>query len=270
MTTTEANTELKTSLEINNTTKENINDSTASTEQSIPNSSFPNSYFHSGMVPLRPGSVTPSDSLMVDSQYFNDRIRSLESEKLTIMIEHNNLIKEFNKRMESHLEEIRALKDSNVQYETELKDLQELSVFLDDDRKKCRRLAKEWQRFGRHTVTVLRGEMAGYQEKNKTLESRQQKLLKENTELRDLCVYLDQQRSGGPDGQANRLNYNICQECSQLKKEHGTLQRMGSKGSFSKLFFYLFLNLKYNIVTVLQFKIQNKNELHFLVFFNVF
>ena len=52
MTTTEGNTELKTSLEINNTTKENINDSTASTEQSIPNSSFPNSYFLSGMVPL--------------------------------------------------------------------------------------------------------------------------------------------------------------------------------------------------------------------------
>ena len=242
-TTTEANTELG-ALEINNTTqdftsKENVlNDSTTSVEKSIPNNhnTIPNSYFHSGMVPLRPGSITPSDSMMIDSQYFNDRIRSLESEKLTIMIEHNNLIKEFNKRMESHLEEIRALKDSNVQYETELRDLQELSVFLDDDRRKCRRLAKEWQRFGRHTVTVLRGEMAGYQEKNKTLESRQQKLLKENTELRDLCVYLDQQRSGGPgtDGQMNRLNYNICQECSQLKKEHGTLQRIGGKGSLSK------------------------------------
>lgn len=236
MTTTEGNTDLKTTLlEVNNSTKENIlNDSTTSIDQTIPSNAFPNSYFHSGMIPLRPGSITPSDSLMVDSQYFNDRIRSLESEKLTIMIEHNNLIKEFNKRMESHLEEIRALKDSNAQYETELKDLQELSVFLDDDRKKCRRLAKEWQRFGRHTVTVLRGEMAGYQEKNKVLESRQQKLLKENTELRDLCVYLDQQRSGVADGQANRLNYNICQECSQLKKEHGTLQRKGSKGSFSK------------------------------------
>lgn len=235
--TTEANIDIKTheNDSIRDFRSKDItNDFTTSTgEQSIPNNSFPNSYFHSGMIPLRSGSVTPSDSMMIDSQYFNDRIRSLESEKLTIMIEHNNLIKEFNKRMESHLDEIRSLKDSNNQFETELKDLQELSVFLDDDRKKCRRLAKEWQRFGRHTVTVLRGEMAGYQDKIKVLEARQQKLIKENTELRDLCVYLDQQRSEGSEGQPNGLNYHVCQECSQLKKEHGTLQR---KGSFSKYF----------------------------------
>eukprot|EP00111_Clytia_hemisphaerica_P016195 TCONS_00047922-protein len=190
------------------------------------NGILPNSSLLASGLALRPGSITPSDSFMIDSQYYNDRIRSLESEKLTIMIEHNNLIKEFNKRMESHMEEIRSLKDSNIQYETELKDLQELSVFLDDDRKKCRKLAKEWQRFGRHTVAVMRAEMQGYQDKIKNLEIKQQKLVKENTELRDLCVYLDQQRSGaGIDGQSNGLNYSVCQECTQLKKEHGTIQR---------------------------------------------
>ena len=82
------------------------------------------------------------------------------------------------------------------------------SVFLDDDRRKCRKLAKEWQRFGRNTVSVMRGEVSGYQEKIRVLETRQNELIKENNELRDLCVYLDQQRSGSIDGQMNSQNEN--------------------------------------------------------------
>lgn len=186
---------------------------------------------HSESVTPRLGAQTSSDSLsgIHDAHYYNDRIRSLESEKLSIMIEHNNLIKEFNKRMESHMEEIRGLKDSNMQFEIELKDLQELSVFLDDDRRKCRKLAKEWQRFGRNTVSVLRGEIGGYQEKIRVLETRQTQLVKENSELRDLCVYLDQQRTGAVDGQRNGLDYVVCHECSKLKKEQDTIQRPSSK-----------------------------------------
>jgi len=216
---------------------------------------YPNPpYIRPGSITPRPGSITPSESTnnsMYDTHFYNDRIRSLESEKLTIMIEHNNLIKEFNKRMESHMEEIRSLKESNIQYETELRDLQELSVFLDDDRKKCRKLAKEWQRFGRHTVTVMRAEVAGYQEKIRSLETKQLKIIKENSDLRDLCVYLDQQRSGSSlDGEYNGLNYVICQECSQLKKENGTLQRGGNKGSFNSskfCFLFCYTTVKINI-----------------------
>lgn len=176
--------------------------------------------------------VSPTESLssIQDAQFYNDRIRCLEGEKLSIMIEHNNLMKEFNRMMESHLEEVRNLKETNMHYEQELNDLKDLSVFLDDDRKKCRRLAKEWQRFGRHTVSVMRSEVMGYQEKVRSLETKQSELIKENGELRDLCVYLDNQRSGvnGIDGEVpGALKYFICQECSSMKKTSGEVSKTG-------------------------------------------
>lgn len=172
----------------------------------------------------RPISPTESLSSIHDAQFYNDRIRCLESEKLSIMIEHNNLMKEFNRLMESHLEEVRNLKEANIHYEQEANDLRDLSVFLDDDRRKCRKLAKEWQRFGRHTVSVMRSEVMAYQEKVRSLETKQTELIKENGELRDLCVYLDSQRSGvnGVDGEiSGALKYFICQECSTMKKNTG-------------------------------------------------
>ena len=36
----------------------------------------------------------------------------------------------------------------------------DLCCFLDDDRQKGRRLAREWQKFGRYTAKVMKQEMA--------------------------------------------------------------------------------------------------------------
>lgn len=70
-----------------------------------------------------------------------------------------------------------------------------MCCFLDDDRQKGRKLAREWQRFGRYTASVMRQEVASYQAKLKQLECRQQELARDNGELKELCIYLDEERS---------------------------------------------------------------------------
>ena len=122
------------------------------------------------------------------------KLRKSEEEKMKIMKDHGNLMKEINKRMHVHLEEIRLLKDVNQKLQRDIQELRDLCCYLDDDRQKCRKLAREWQRFGRYTATVMRNEMTTYQEKLSTLECKQGELTRENSELRELCIYLDKQR----------------------------------------------------------------------------
>lgn len=190
-------------------------------DSSLPNSSYLKDSY--GMTHNKANShtssISPASSLssLQDVNTMTEKIRELESEKLALMIDHNNLIKEFNKRMESHLDEIRSLKESNQMMEQESTELRDLCVFLDDDRQKCRKLAKEWQRFGRHTVTVMRNEVLSYQNKLQTLEKQQSELVKENGELRDLCVYLDNQRTEQDySDNETALRYSLCKNCSAL------------------------------------------------------
>ena len=70
-----------------------------------------------------------------------------------------------------------------------------MCCFLDDDRQKGRKLAREWQRFGRYTASVMRQEVTAYQTKLRELELRQQHLITDNLELKELCLYLDEERS---------------------------------------------------------------------------
>ena len=70
-----------------------------------------------------------------------------------------------------------------------------MCCFLDDDRQKGRKLAREWQRFGRYTASVMRQEVTAYQNKLRELELRQQHLITDNLELKELCLYLDEERS---------------------------------------------------------------------------
>ena len=46
-----------------------------------------------------------------------------------------------------------------------VQELRDLCCFLDDDRQKGRKLAREWQRFGRYTASVMRQEVSNYQTK---------------------------------------------------------------------------------------------------------
>lgn len=97
-------------------------------------------------------------------------------------------------RMQACLAEIRNLKEANMRLSDDNQELRDLCCFLDDDRQKGRKLAREWQRFGRYTASVMRQEVSAYQTKLRQLERRQQELIKDNLELKELCLYLDEER----------------------------------------------------------------------------
>ena len=74
-------------------------------------------------------------------------------------------------------------------------ELRDLCCFLDDDRQKGRKLAREWNRFGKYTASVMRSEVQAYQNKLRQLDEKQQELIRDNLELKELCLYLDEERT---------------------------------------------------------------------------
>lgn len=121
-------------------------------------------------------------------------IRRHELENRNVIAEHSNILKDVNKKTQILLLELRGLKDINQNLQDDNQELRDLCCFLDDDRQKGRKLAREWQRFGRYTASVMRSEVSAYQEKLKELETKQQELISDNLDLKELCLYLDQER----------------------------------------------------------------------------
>lgn len=138
------------------------------------------------------------------------RLRRAEGEKVGLMREHGGLVRDVNRRLQQHLLEIRGLKDVNRRLQDDNRELRELCCFLDDDRQKGRRLAREWQRFGRHAAGAVWHEVARSQQKLRELEVRQEALLRENLELRELLLLLDEERAalgaGLPAGSRSSLD----------------------------------------------------------------
>ncbi|CAN0246041.1 unnamed protein product [Lampetra fluviatilis] len=128
------------------------------------------------------------------------RLRKSEADKMSLMMDHGNLMKEVNRRLQTHLHEIRGLKDVNQRLQDDAQELRDLCCFLDDDRQKAKKLAWEWQRFGRYTAAVLRKEVAAQQRRLRELEVRQDALVRENSDLKELCLMLDEERNGGAAG----------------------------------------------------------------------
>ncbi|XP_045308002.1 coiled-coil domain-containing protein 85C isoform X2 [Leopardus geoffroyi] len=131
------------------------------------------------------------------------RLRRAEGEKVGLMLEHGGLMRDVNRRLQQHLLEIRGLKDVNQRLQDDNQELRELCCFLDDDRQKGRKLAREWQRFGRHAAGAVWHEVARSQQKLRELEARQEALLRENLELKELVLMLDEERAalaGGAGG----------------------------------------------------------------------
>jgi len=87
------------------------------------------------------------------------------------------------------MSEINSLKEVNQRLNDENQELRDLCCFLDDDRQKGRKLAREWQRFGRYTASVMRQEVAAYQVKLRHLEAKQQHLIEDNIELKVFLYY---------------------------------------------------------------------------------
>ncbi|XP_075700171.1 coiled-coil domain-containing protein 85C [Rhinoderma darwinii] len=124
------------------------------------------------------------------------RLRKVDIEKMNLMVEHGNLMKDVNRRLQVHLHEIRSLKEVNQKLQDDNQELRELCCFLDDDRQKGKKLSREWQRFGRHTAGSMWKEVGSYQQKLKELESKQEALLKDNLELKEIVLMLDEERNG--------------------------------------------------------------------------
>lgn len=141
------------------------------------------------------------------------RLRRLESRNMDLMLEHGNMMKDVNRRLQIHLHEIRSLKEVNQKLQDDNLELRELCCFLDDDRQKGKTVSREWQRFGRYTASVLWKDVELYQQKLKELEASQDALRTENTELKEIVLMLDEERSGAGsrssiDSQSSLSNLN--------------------------------------------------------------
>ncbi|KAJ8264265.1 hypothetical protein GJAV_G00147170 [Gymnothorax javanicus] len=140
------------------------------------------------------------------------RLRRAEADKMSIILEHGNLIREVNRSLQLHLNEIRGLKDVNQKLQEDNQELRDLCCFLDDDRQKGKRVSREWQRLGRYSASIMRKEVTVYLQRLKELEIRQEEVMKENLELKELCLMLDEERGagggsgGGPVGCRNSID----------------------------------------------------------------
>ncbi|XP_030628581.1 coiled-coil domain-containing protein 85A [Chanos chanos] len=144
--------------------------------------------------------LTDEDLLKWSKEDLVRRLRRAEAEKMSVILDHSNLIREVNRRLQLHLNEIRSLKEVNQKLQEDNQELRDLCCFLDDDRQKGKKVSREWQRLGRYSAGIMRKEVALYLQKLKELEQRQEEVLKENLELRELCLMLDEERSGGAGG----------------------------------------------------------------------
>lgn len=125
-------------------------------------------------------------------------------------------------QMQNLVSELRTLKETNQRLADDNQELRDLCCFLDDDRQKGRKLAREWQRFGRYTASVMRQEVSAYQTKLRELDNKQQELIKDNLELKELCLYLDEERG----------NSGICPSCGSTTNG-GNLRDDGDGSSSS-------------------------------------
>uniref|UniRef100_A0A3B5ACC1 Coiled-coil domain containing 85A n=1 Tax=Stegastes partitus TaxID=144197 RepID=A0A3B5ACC1_9TELE len=128
------------------------------------------------------------------------RLRRAEAEKRGVIVEHGNLMREVNRRLQQHLNEIRSLKDVNQKLQEDNQELRDLCCFLDDDRQKGKRVSREWQRLGRYSAGLMRKEVAIYLQKLKELEQRQVEVIRENLELKEVCLMLEDERAAAAGG----------------------------------------------------------------------
>ncbi|XP_070965774.1 coiled-coil domain-containing protein 85A-like isoform X2 [Oncorhynchus clarkii lewisi] len=128
------------------------------------------------------------------------RLRRSETDKMSVILDHSNLIREVNRSLQLHLNEIRGLKDINQKLQEDNRELRDLCCFLDDDRQKGKRVSREWQRLGRYSASIMRKEVTLYLQKLKELEVRQDEVVRENLDLKELCLLLDEEKGGGGGG----------------------------------------------------------------------
>ncbi|XP_067400247.1 coiled-coil domain-containing protein 85B [Emydura macquarii macquarii] len=127
------------------------------------------------------------------------RLRQEEAEKLAALVQRGRLIQGVNRQLQEHLREIRELKQVNERLAAENRELRDLCCFLDDDRLKAKRLARDWQLFGQQAARVLRDELAACLHKLAGLEGLQERLAADNLELKALCLALEEECAARAD-----------------------------------------------------------------------
>lgn len=157
------------------------------------------------------------------------RLRRVDSEKMNLMLEHGNMMKDINRRLQVHLHEIRNLKEINQKLQDDSQELRELCCFLDDDRQKGKKLSREWQRFGRYTANTIWKEVSAYQQKLKELETSQESILQENVELKEIILMLDEDRNGA----GSRSSIDSQSSLSNLNGGSGNVRDVGDGSSTS-------------------------------------
>ncbi|XP_034044646.1 coiled-coil domain containing 85A, like [Thalassophryne amazonica] len=140
------------------------------------------------------------------------RLRRSEADKMSVILDHGNLIREVNRSLQLHLNEIRGLKDINQKLQEDNRELRDLCCFLDDDRQKGKRVSREWQRLGRYSASIMQKEVMLYLQKLKELEVRQDEVIQENMELKELCLLLDEDKGvvGGSSGSGGGVGTGGC------------------------------------------------------------
>ncbi|MBN3283203.1 CC85A protein, partial [Polyodon spathula] len=177
-------------------------------------------------------SKVPDEELMkCGKEELIRRLRRSEAEKMGIMLDHGNLIREVNRRLQLHLNEIRGLKDINQKLQEDNHELRDLCCFLDDDRQKGKKMSREWQRLGRYSAGVMRKEVTLYLQKLKELEVKQEEVIKENLELKELCLMLDEEKSSGAGSRNSVDSQNSL--CQISATSSGLLRDVGDGSSTS-------------------------------------
>ncbi|XP_036003556.1 coiled-coil domain-containing protein 85C-B isoform X3 [Fundulus heteroclitus] len=172
---------------------------------------------------------TDDDLLRCSKEELVRKLRRVDGEKMNLMIEHGNLMKDINRRLQVHLHEIRSLKEVNQKLQDDNHELRELCCFLDDDRQKGKKLSREWQRFGRYTAGAMWKEVGAYVMKLKELEANQESVLRENSELKEIILMLDEERNGA----GSRSSIDSQSSLSNLNGGAGTVRDVGDGSSTS-------------------------------------
>ncbi|XP_026174597.1 coiled-coil domain-containing protein 85C-B isoform X3 [Mastacembelus armatus] len=173
--------------------------------------------------------LTDEELLRCSKEELVRRLRRVDSEKMNLMIEHGNMMKDINRRLQVHLHEIRSLKEINQKLQDDNHELRELCCFLDDDRQKGKKLSREWQRFGRYTASAMWKEVGAYMMKLKELEANQETVLKENSELKEIILMLDEERNGA----GSRSSIDSQSSLTNLNGGTGTVRDVGDGSSTS-------------------------------------
>ncbi|KAM8726400.1 coiled-coil domain-containing protein 85C-B isoform 3-T3 [Acanthopagrus schlegelii] len=173
--------------------------------------------------------LTDEELLRCSKDELLRRLRRVDGEKMNLMIEHSNMMKDINRRLQVHLHEIRSLKEINQKLQDDNHELRELCCFLDDDRQKGKKLSREWQRFGRYTATAMWKEVGTYMMKLKELEANQDTVLRENSELKEIILMLDEERNGA----GSRSSIDSQSSLTNLNGGTGTVRDVGDGSSTS-------------------------------------